>query len=80
MQYELAHQFKVKLDKLDDFQAKSTIVNASLSNIDVFAIASNEKSAFINYLKVMNGTIILTQSLEVQKKLDEDGRRNSCPP
>ncbi|WP_303309401.1 excinuclease ABC subunit UvrC [Hymenobacter sp. BT730] len=70
-QYELAHQFKQKLDRLDDFQAKSTIVNASLSNIDVFSIASNEKLAFINYLKVMNGSIILTQSLEVQKKLDE---------
>lgn len=70
-QYELAHQFKQKLDRLDEFQAKSTIVNASLSNIDVFSIASNEKLAFINYLKVMNGSIILTQSVEVQKKLDE---------
>ncbi|GAB3240230.1 excinuclease ABC subunit UvrC [Hymenobacter seoulensis] len=70
-QYELAHQLKQKLDKLDEFQSKSTIVNAALSNIDVFSIASNEKSAFINYLKVMNGSIILTQSVEVQKKLDE---------
>ncbi len=71
MQYELAHQFKVKLDKLDDFQAKSTIVSDTLTNIDVFAIASNEKAAFISYMKVMNGSIILTQSLEVTKKLDE---------
>ncbi|OGX90601.1 excinuclease ABC subunit UvrC, partial [Hymenobacter coccineus] len=71
MQYELAHQFKVKLDKLDAFQAKSTIVSDTLTNIDVFAIASNEKAAFISYMKVMNGSIILTQSLEVTKKLDE---------
>ncbi|AYA38211.1 excinuclease ABC subunit UvrC [Hymenobacter oligotrophus] len=70
-QYELAHQYKLKLDKLDDFQTKSMVVNPSLSNIDVFSIASNEKSAFINYLKVMNGSITQTQSLEVQKKLDE---------
>ncbi|MCC2546035.1 excinuclease ABC subunit UvrC [Hymenobacter sp. BT175] len=70
-QYELAHSIKQKLDRLDDFQAKSTVVNASLSNIDVFSIASNEKNSFINYLKVMNGSIILTQSVEVQKKLDE---------
>jgi len=70
-QYELAHQFKQKLDRLDDFQAKSTVVNSTLSNIDVFSIASNEKSGFVNYLKVMNGSIILTQSLEVVKKLDE---------
>ena len=71
MQYELAHQFKIKLDRLDEFQSKSMIVNASLSNIDVFSIASTEKLAFINYLKVMNGSIILTQSVEVLKKLDE---------
>ncbi|GAA4002365.1 excinuclease ABC subunit UvrC [Hymenobacter fastidiosus] len=70
-QYELAHSLKQKLDRLDDFQAKSTVVNATLSNIDVFSIASNEKSAFITYLKVMSGSIILTQSIEVQKKLDE---------
>jgi excinuclease ABC subunit C len=70
-QFELAHSFKQKLDRLDEFQAKSTVVNASLSNIDVFSIAANEKSAFINYLKVMNGSIILTQSIEAQKKLDE---------
>ncbi|KUG06212.1 excinuclease ABC subunit UvrC [Solirubrum puertoriconensis] len=78
-QYELAHQFKLKLDKLDDFQTKSMVVNPSLSNIDVFSIASNEKSAFINYLKVMNGSIIQTQSLEVQKKLDESDAEILAP-
>ncbi|MDO7873352.1 excinuclease ABC subunit UvrC [Hymenobacter sp. ASUV-10] len=79
MQYELAHQFKTKLDKLEAFQAKSTIVNASLTNIDVFAIASNEKSAFVTYLKVMNGSIILTQSVELTKKLDEDDAEILAP-
>ncbi|WP_114782033.1 excinuclease ABC subunit UvrC [Botryobacter ruber] len=70
-QYELAHQFKLKLDLLDDFQAKSTVVSNTLTNIDVFSITSNDECAFVNYLKVMNGSIILTQSLELQKKLDE---------
>ncbi|OGX85511.1 excinuclease ABC subunit UvrC [Hymenobacter glacialis] len=79
MQYELAHQFKVKLDKIEAFQVKSTIVSATLTNIDVFAIASNEKSAFITYLKVMNGSIILTQSLEVTKKLDEEDAEILAP-
>ena len=79
MQYELAHQFKVKLDKLDAFQAKSTIVSDTLTNIDVFAIASNEKSGFITYLKVMNGSIILTQSIEVTKKLDEEDAEILAP-
>jgi excinuclease ABC subunit C len=71
-QFELAHQYKQKLDMLDDFQTKSTVVSNTLTNIDVFTITSNEDCAFINYLKVMNGSIILTQSLEIQKKLDEE--------
>lgn len=71
-QYELAHQFKQKLDLLEDFQAKSTVVSNTLSNIDVFTITSNEECAFINYLKVMNGSIIQTQSLEIHKKLEEE--------
>lgn len=71
LQYELAHQFKQKLDMLDDFQTKSTVVSHTLTNIDVFTITSNEKCAFLNYLRVMNGSIITTQSLELQKKLEE---------
>ncbi|WP_162054090.1 excinuclease ABC subunit UvrC [Pontibacter pamirensis] len=71
-QFEVAHQFKQKLDMLDDFQVKSTVVSNTLTNIDVFTITSNEDCAFINYLKVMNGSIILTQSLEIHKKLDEE--------
>lgn len=70
-QYELAHSFKQKLDMLEDFQSKSTVVSNTLTDIDVFSITSNEQFAFINYLKVMNGAVIQTQSLEIQKKLDE---------
>lgn len=70
-QYELAHQYKQKLDMLEDFQVKSTVVSNTLTDIDVFTITSNEQCAFVNYLKVMNGSVILTQSLEIQKKLDE---------
>jgi excinuclease ABC subunit C len=71
MQFELAHTYKQKLDILEDFQIKSTVVSNTLTNIDVFSITANEKCAFINYLKVINGAIIQTQSLEIQKKLDE---------
>ena len=70
-QYELAHSFKQKLDMLEDFQSKSTVVSNTLTDIDVFSITSNEQFAFINYLKVMNGAVVQTQSLEIQKKLDE---------
>jgi excinuclease ABC subunit C len=69
--YELAHRLKRKFDLLENYQSKSTIVNSSITDVDVFNIASEEKLAFVNYLKVMNGTIIQTQTIELKKRLDE---------
>jgi len=71
MNYELAHRLKRKFELLENYQSKSTVVNSSITDIDVFSIASEEKIAFVNYLKVMNGTIIQTQTIELKKRLDE---------
>ncbi|MBP6386864.1 MAG: excinuclease ABC subunit C [Pseudarcicella sp.] len=69
--FEKAQNYKEKLQLLDSFQSKSMVVNPSLGDIDVFTIVSDEKSAFLNFMKVDNGTIIQTQSLEIKKLLDE---------
>ena len=71
MNFELAHRLKRKYDLLERYQSKSTVVNSSISDVDVFGIASDEKLAFVNFLKVMNGTITQTQTLEIKKRLDE---------
>src|SRR6201995_836847 len=71
MNFEYAHRLKRKFDLLENYQSKSTVVNSSITDVDVFSIASEEKYAFVNYLKVMNGTIIQTQTIELKKKLDE---------
>jgi excinuclease ABC subunit C len=71
MNYELAHRLKRKFDLLENYQSKSTVVNSSITDVDVFSIASEEKYAFVNFLKVMNGTIIQTQTIELKKRLDE---------
>jgi excinuclease ABC subunit C len=71
MNFELAHRLKRKFDLLENYQSKSTVVNSSITDVDVFSIASEEKIAFVNFLKVMNGTIIQTQTIEIKKKLDE---------
>lgn len=71
LDFELAHRLKRKFDVLENYQSKSTVVNSSITDVDVFSIASEEKYAFVNFLKVMNGTITQTQTLELKKKLDE---------
>ncbi|MEH6306121.1 excinuclease ABC subunit UvrC [Olivibacter sp. CPCC 100613] len=74
LQFELAHILKQKLELLSNYQSKSTIVSNTISDVDVFNIASEEGYAFVNFLKVMNGTVIQTQTLELKKRLDESDR------
>ncbi len=71
LNFENAHRLKRQLELLENYQSKSTIVNSSITDVDVFSIASDEKYAFVNYLKVINGTVIQTQTLELKKRLDE---------
>lgn len=71
LEFEKAQKFKHKLDLLEKFQAKSLVVNRRLTDIDVITIASTEQEAFINYLMVKEGAIMLSANAEVKKKLDE---------
>ncbi|SFS86089.1 excinuclease ABC subunit UvrC [Sphingobacterium wenxiniae] len=71
LDFEGAHRLKVKLDKLSNYQSKSTVVSSSITNVDVFSIASDESYAFVNYLKVVHGVVIQTQTVEMKKRLDE---------
>src|ERR1700761_5115046 len=71
LNYEYAHRLKRKFELLENYQSKSTIVNSSITDVDVFSIASEDKYAFVNYLKVMNGTVTQTQTIELKKRLDE---------
>lgn len=69
--FERAHYFKNKLDLLEKYQAKSLVANPSIQDLDVFGIETDEKSAYVNYLKVKNGAIIITKTVELKKRLDE---------
>jgi len=71
LEFEKAHEWKIKLELLQNFQTKSTVVNPKIGNVDVIAIASDEEAAYVNYLKIVNGYIMATQTLEVKKKLEE---------
>ena len=71
MEFEKAQLVKEKIESLTNYQAKSTIVNAKINNIDVFSIISDESYGYINYLQVSHGAIVRSHTLEVKKKLDE---------
>ena len=71
MQFEDAQKIKEKLEVLENYQAKSTIVNPKISNVDVFSIVSDETYAYVNFLQLSYGSIIRSHTLELKKKLQE---------
>jgi len=71
MEFEEAQKIKEKLNLLSNYQSKSTIVNPSINNVDVFSIISDETHGYANFLKISNGSIIQSHTTEIKKKLDE---------
>ena len=72
--FEEANLFKEKIEILSRYHSKSTIVNPSIHDVDVFSIISDEKEAFINFLKVVKGAVIQAHNVEIKKKLDESDK------
>ena len=71
MQFELAEEFRQKIELLSNYESKSTIVNPKMTDIDVYGYTENDTAAFMSYLKIANGTIVKTRAIEVKKVLDE---------
>ncbi len=71
LEFEKAEELKLRVEMLEAFQSKSTIVHPTITDTDVFNIVSDEKSGYITFFKVMNGTIVQSQTIELRKKLDE---------
>ena len=71
MHFEEAQKIKEKMEVLENYQSKSTIVNPKISNVDVFTIMSDESFGYVNFLQLSHGSIIRAHTLEIKKKLDE---------
>jgi len=71
MEFEEAQKIKEKINLLSNYQAKSTVVNPSITNVDIFSITSDESYSYINFLKISNGAIIQSHTSEIKKKLNE---------
>lgn len=69
--FEKAQEFKTKIELLENFQAKSTIVNPGIHNVDVFSIASDSHAGYVNYMKISNGVIVQGYTCELKKKMEE---------
>jgi len=71
LQFENAQIIKDRIDILEDYQAKHTVVNPNIDDVDVFGMTSDETAAYVNYFKIRNGNIIQSFTTEIKKILEE---------
>ena len=69
--FEEAQRIKEKIDILEGFQTRSTVVNPAIHNVDVFTISSDSQAGYVNYLKVNHGSIVQGHTVELKKKMEE---------
>ena len=74
-QFEEASKYQKKLEILDKYQSRSTVVNPRISDVDVLSIAQNDQYAYINYLRISGGVIIQSKNMEMKKKMDETSEK-----
>ncbi|HSP40213.1 MAG TPA: excinuclease ABC subunit UvrC [Gillisia sp.] len=74
MEFELAQLIKNKINILENYQSRSTVVNPRINNVDVFSIVSDEGYGYVNFLQISHGAIIRSHTIEMKKKLDESDK------
>jgi len=71
LKFEEAQRIKDKIEVLENYQVKTTIVNPKINNVDVFSIISDEAFAYVNFIQLSHGSIVRSHTLEIKKKLEE---------
>jgi excinuclease ABC subunit C len=71
LDFEEAQKQKNKIEILTNYQSKSAVVSATISNVDVCSVISDEQTAYVNYLHVAYGSIVRFHNMEIKKKLEE---------
>ena len=69
--YERAAEYKSKLQILENYKSKSLVCSSSMTNLDIFSFHEDEKNCYVNYFRIVDGSIVNTYLLEVKKKLNE---------
>ncbi len=70
-QFELAQNFKEKIELIKKFQSRSTVVSSKISNVDVFSLYDADPYVYVNYLRLIEGSIIQAHTMELKRKLNE---------
>jgi excinuclease ABC subunit C len=71
LEFEQAARLKSQLDMLNTYQSRSAVVNQSINDTEVFSLVSDSRGAFVNYMKIMNGSVVQSFTTELKKRLDE---------
>jgi len=71
LEFEKAQSVKERLELLEKYQSKSTVVNPKIENTDVFSIITDDEAGYVNFIKVVNGAIVQSHTVELKKKLEE---------
>lgn len=74
MEFEMAQSIKNKIEILENYQSRSTVVNPRINNVDVFSIVSDEGYGYVNFLQISHGAIIRSHTIEMKKKLEESDK------
>lgn len=71
LEFEKAHELKERIGLLENYQAKSTVVNYKIHDVDVYSIVSDSYGGYVNFLKINSGAVVQLHTLEIKKKLEE---------
>jgi excinuclease ABC subunit C len=72
MQFEKAQIIKKKIESLQNYQSKSTIVNLRMENVDVASILVDDNHYYVNYMMINDGSIVHTNTIQIAKQIDEE--------
>jgi len=72
LKFEEAQKIKEKLDILSRYRSKSVVVNSSVRNVDVFGCSEDENSLYVSYMKVVEGAVVQSWSVELKMRLEEE--------
>lgn len=71
LRFEEAQKTKEKIEMVERYQAKSTVVHPNITDIDIFSVTTDAEYGYVNYLKIIDGAVLQSHTVELKKKLDE---------